>query len=53
VTHGFVRAANGTIKTFDPTGSTYTRPQGVGGRSALAGYYAGFGGVYHGFVRAK
>jgi hypothetical protein len=52
VTHGFVRTAAGRIKTFDLSGSTYTRPQAIGAGVA-AGYYNDSGNVAHGFVRSR
>jgi hypothetical protein len=51
--HGFERAADGTIKTFDPPNSTYTRPESIAGHAAVSGYFSDTSGVYHGFLRGK
>jgi hypothetical protein len=46
LTHGFVRAADGTITTFDPPGSVYTRGWSVNAGGTVSG-------VEHGFLRTK
>lgn len=50
--HGFVRAANGTITKFDPAqhaiGTTVT---GINAAGALVGFYSDINGVKHGFLR--
>src|ERR1700733_3138941 len=50
--HGFVRATNGTITTFDPTGSNGTYVTGMNDAGTITGYYddANYNG--HGFARA-
>ncbi|HEX4159302.1 MAG TPA: hypothetical protein VHY79_12585, partial [Rhizomicrobium sp.] len=52
VYHGFVRAANGTVTSFDPTGSAGTHATGINKAGTIAGYYQDSGGVNHGFVMA-
>lgn len=52
VFHGFVRAANGTITSFDVPGAS----QGIFALSinpmgAITGYYTDASGVNHGFLR--
>jgi predicted membrane protein len=56
VHHGFVRATNGTITTFDAPGAgtgTYegTEPIGINTAGDIAGFYIDSSGVHHGFVR--
>ena len=53
VTHGFLRSADGRIKSFDPADSRYTRPESIAKYNATAGYYSDSGGVYHGFLRSR
>lgn len=59
VRHGFLRAANGTITTFDPPGvgtgigliqGTFPFSISPSG-NAISGLYSDTTGVYHGFVR--
>ncbi|HEX4079382.1 MAG TPA: hypothetical protein VHX61_10990 [Rhizomicrobium sp.] len=50
--HGFVRAADGTITSFDPTGSTGTYASSIGNDGRTTGYYIDGSGAAHGFVRA-
>ena len=55
--HGFVRAADGTITTFDAPGAATgwrqgTVPLGVDTAGDLTGYYRDTNNAYHGFVRA-
>ncbi len=61
VYHGFVRAATGTITTFDaPGASTITGSGLIRGTAAISvntagditGFYVDASGVFHGFVRA-
>ena len=57
VTHGFVRAADGTITKFDaPHAGTSnnqgTFPVSISSKGVIAGMYFDAGNVYHGFVRA-
>jgi hypothetical protein len=49
--HGYVRAADGTIKKFDPVGSVGTTPASINGSGAITGWYADSNQVAHGFVR--
>jgi hypothetical protein len=48
--HGFVRVANGTIFSFDPTGSVSTVPHGLNNRAVVVGRYYDSLGALHGFV---
>jgi hypothetical protein len=55
VVHGFIRAANGTITTFNAPGAGTGALQGTGGLSinsagAVAGGYRDASGVAHAFV---
>ena len=50
--HGFLRAANGTITSFDVPGASGTYAQGVSKR-ATTGYFADSAGNAHGFVRTR
>ena len=52
MSHGFLRAPDGTITTFDPPGSIYTVSNSINNKGAIAGYYTAVGGMDHGFVRA-
>ncbi len=60
VSHGFVRTADGTITTFDPTGSVAgsgeisgTLPLGIDpGGNYITGTYSDSSGLQHGFVRS-
>ena len=49
-THGFLRAADGTITTLDPSGSTGTVPTAINAKGDVAGYYT-YQGHEHGFLR--
>ena len=51
-THGFVRAADGKIKSFDAIGAIATLPGAISGKSAITGFYADGSFVFHGFVRS-
>lgn len=50
--HGFVRAADGTITTFDPSGSTRTEGDAINDKGVIAGSYLDTEGGWHGYVRA-
>jgi len=57
VAHGFVRATNGTITTFDAPGAGMGTLQGTGGFSintagVITGAYFDANGTSHGFVRS-
>jgi hypothetical protein len=52
VQHGFVRAPNGIITEFDPTGSVFTDPNAINQTGAIAGFYFDANFVGHGFLRA-
>src|SRR5262245_19924471 len=49
--HGFLRAPDGTIITFDPLGSTFTVPTAINANRVIAGSYGDASGVFHGFLR--
>jgi len=52
-THGYLRAQNGTIITFDvPGASQGTMPWGINAASATTGQYNDANGVSHGFLRS-
>jgi len=54
--HGFVRALNGLITTFDPPGAggfQGTQPQAINPRGLIAGYYTDSNNVFHGFLRTR
>jgi hypothetical protein len=51
VQHGFVRAPNGIITEFDPTGSIFTDPNAIDQTGAIAGFYFDANFVGHGFLR--
>jgi hypothetical protein len=51
VSHGFLRAADGTISTFDPPGSVFTSPASINPAAEIAGSYTDANGASHGFVR--
>jgi len=51
VQHGFVRAANGTITEFDPTGSILTNPNAINEPGDITGFYFDANFVGHGFLR--
>src|SRR6266481_3403427 len=52
VQHGFVRAPNGIITEFDPTGSIFTDPNAINAVGAITGFYFDANFVGHGFLRA-
>ena len=45
-------SASGKIKSFDPSGSTYTRPQAIAG-GTVTGYYNDGSNIAHGFLRSR
>src|SRR5437870_3076923 len=49
ISHGYVRAADGAITTFDPQGSQGTFPASINRKGAVTGLY--IGPNYHGFLR--
>jgi hypothetical protein len=51
VLHGFVRAADGTITTFDPPGSVETCAVPISNKGLVAGFYQKGDRMYHGYVR--
>jgi hypothetical protein len=40
VDHGFARAVDGSITTFDPAGSIFTIPYSINDAGAITGYYS-------------
>jgi hypothetical protein len=52
VSHGFVRAPDGSITAFDPRRSVLTEPVGINLAGAITGDYLDERNVWHGFVRA-
>ncbi|MGH6878839.1 MAG: hypothetical protein ACREHV_15875, partial [Rhizomicrobium sp.] len=50
--HGFVREADGTIVTFDPSGSVSTTAWAINDMGAVTGDYLDSSDVRHGYVRA-
>lgn len=54
VAHAFVRSHNGTITSFDPSGSVFTNGDtlGINPAGAVSGGYTDSNGVSHGFVRS-
>jgi hypothetical protein len=53
VTHGFLRASDGTITAFDPKGSTSTGVGSINDNGDVAGWYRDSSGTYFNFVRAS
>jgi hypothetical protein len=51
--HGFLRAPNGTITTFDPLGSTFTFAAAINPSGVITGAFVDAGGVVHGFMRTR
>jgi hypothetical protein len=51
VLHGFVRAADGTITTFDPPGSVETYAVPINNKGLVAGFYQTGDRMYHGYTR--
>src|SRR5205823_4676119 len=50
--HGYVRAANGSITTFDPPGSTGAFVSSINDRGTATGDYIDGNVLGHGFLRA-
>jgi hypothetical protein len=51
VYHGFLRAPDGTITTFDPPGAVHgTFPAGINPAGAITGSYTDANGFSHGFL---
>lgn len=48
--HGFMRKADGTIISFDPTGATETVPAGINSAGVIVGTENAPNGIYHGFL---
>lgn len=48
--HGFVRAKDGTLTSFDPPGSVFTFPGAINPAGEIAGYWCDFS-TCHGFLR--
>jgi len=53
VYHGFVRARDGNITTFDVAGAEGTNASGINPAGAIPGVYFDSNGVNHGYVRTK
>jgi len=53
VYHGFVRARDGNITTFDVAGAKGTNASGINPAGAIPGVYFDSNGVNHGYVRNK
>ncbi len=51
ISHGFLRAPDGTITTFDPQGAAYTFARSINRVGAIAGSYVDANVVVHGFLR--
>jgi hypothetical protein len=51
--HGFLRAADGTITSFDPPGSVFTFSGSINPEGAIVGTYLDANGGPHGFLRAR
>ena len=49
-THGFVRASDGTIATFNETGCFIIQPVGINRAGVVAGYCSERKGHYSGFI---
>ena len=50
--HGFVRARDGSLTTFDPAGSAWTRPWTISADGTIAGAFVDANG-WHGFLRNR
>jgi len=53
VQHGLVRLSDGTIESFDPSGSTSTFAASINASGAITGYWRDSRGAAHGFVRSN
>ena len=51
--HGYTRSNDGTIRYFDPPGSTGTSVTGCDAKDNVAGYYLDSSGISHGFLRSR
>lgn len=51
VSHGFLRAPDGTFTTFGPPGSVITLPASINAVGAITGWYEDANFVEHGFLR--
>jgi hypothetical protein len=51
VFHGFLRAPDGNVTTYDPPGSITTYPMGINPAGEISGSYADANSVFHGFAR--
>ena len=49
--HGFLRNTDGTITTFEVTGSPDTEPAAINPAGQITGSYQDANYVYHGFLR--
>lgn len=50
--HGFVRAPDGTITTFDAPGSAFTNGNSINPAGAITGNDGDASGVFHGYLRS-
>jgi len=53
VGHGFLRARNGALTTFDAPGAVGIFPSSINPEGAITGYYYDANIVVHGFLRAR
>ncbi len=53
VTHGLIRTASGTLKTYDVPGSTYTFTEGINDFGVVVGAYHDSAGLVRGFMLNK
>ena len=53
VVHGFLRAYDGTLTTFDAPGSNYTNPIGINRAGEITGFYLDSNVAMRGFLRAR
>jgi hypothetical protein len=51
--HGFLRAPDGTITTFDSPGSTFTFAAAINPGGVITGGFIDASCVVHGFVRTR
>jgi hypothetical protein len=52
VSHGFLRATDGTFTTIDAPGAQFTQAFGINPAGAITGPYLDASNVFHGFLRA-
>jgi hypothetical protein len=50
VQHGYLRTAEGTYVTFDPSGSIYTQPESINDSGVITGFYIDANDIFHGFL---